>query len=268
MPSAFLEDRGVVRVAGVDARGFLQGLVTCDMDKVSPDSAAYGALLTPQGKIVCDFIVSMEGGAFDLDCPRALAADLAKRLRFYKLRAKVEIADLSESLGVVATWGEPSRGVRDPRRLDMGARKIVERAGQAADAAERAAYAALRMARIVPEGGADFAYGDAFPHEANMDLLNGVDFKKGCYIGQEVVSRVEHRGSARKRIARAEFGGEAAAGAVLMAGDIEIGTLGATAPGMALAMVRVDRAQEAWAAGTPITIEGRHATLALPEKRG
>jgi folate-binding protein YgfZ len=267
MPSAFLEDRGVVRVAGADARPFAQGLFTCDMEKVAPGKAAFGALLTPQGKIVVDFIASMEDDVFLFDCPRALAADFAKRLRFYKLRAHVDVADLSNERGVVAAWGADAEGSPDPRAEALGARRVVARPA-AADPVARAAYDARRMALGVPAGGIDFAYGDAFPHEANMDLLNGVDFKKGCYVGQEVVSRVEHRGSARKRIARVSFPGEAAPGSVLTAGDVEIGVLGSSAPGVGLAMVRVDRFAEAMAAGTPIMVDGREAALALPGKPG
>lgn len=270
MPSVFLASRGIVRVAGADARAFLQGLVSCDMAAVAPGCAAYGALLTPQGKIICDFIASGEEGAFLLDCPGALAADLARRLRFFRLRAKIEIEDISESHGVLVRWGgEAAGGTPDPRDPGLGTREIVARSAAGSAAAGLAAYDALRIALGVPEGGVDFDYGDAFPHEANLDLLHGVDFRKGCYVGQEVVSRVEHRGSARKRIARVSFAGSAPErGARLMAGDAEIGVLGSAIEGVGLVMARVDRAAEAIAAGEPITLGGRAATLALPEKRG
>jgi folate-binding protein YgfZ len=267
MPSALLEDRGVIRVAGEEARAFLQGLFTCDMDKVAPGKAAYGALLTPQGKIICDFLISETDGGFFADCPLALAPDLTKRLRFYKLRAKIDVEDLSATRGVVARWGEALGRTLDPRDPALGSREIVARDGATAPSA-LASYEAHRIALGVPKGGVDFAYGDAFPHEANMDLLHGVDFKKGCYVGQEVVSRVEHRGSARKRIARVKFDGQPPpAGAPLLAGDVEIGLMGSATIGMGLAMVRVDRARDAIDAGLAITVDGRAATLALPAAR-
>ncbi len=267
MPSAFLEDRGVVRVGGADARAFLQDLFTCDMTPVSRERAAYGALLTPQGKIVCDFLAGSDGEAFVLDAPIARTAEFAKRLRLYKLRAKVEIDDVSAALGVVA-HGASEAGVPDPRDPALGAREIVARDGVERDDAEAAAYEAQRILCGVPKGGADFAYGDAFPHEANMDLLNGVDFKKGCYVGQEVVSRVEHRGTARKRIARVAFHGDIPAiGAALVANDVEIGIVSSATDGHALAAVRIDRLAEAVAAGAPILLDNRAVSLALPAPR-
>ena len=269
MPVAVLGDRGVARVAGGEARAFLQGLVTCDMDKVAPGKAGFGALLTPQGKITVDFIVTEGDGAFWLDCPASLVADLVKKLRMYRLRARLDIDDVSATHGVLASWGPEARGAPDPRDAGLGAREIIARGSAPEDPAAVVAYEALRIRRGVPRGGVDFAYGDAFPHEANMDLLHGVDFKKGCYVGQEVVSRVEHRGTARKRVARVTFEGAAPApGATLMAGDIEIGVMGASIDGAGLAMVRVDRAAEAAAAGVPVTLDGRAVALVLPARGG
>src|SRR5579872_1774175 len=125
MPTALLDDRGLVRISGMDARGFLQGLLTCDMDKISQDSMSYGALLTPQGKILFDFLVTEHEGAFWLDVPRAMAAELAKRLNFYKLRAKISIEDASAGYAVLAHWGDARRGTADPRHPDLGRREIV-----------------------------------------------------------------------------------------------------------------------------------------------
>ena len=269
MPSAFLEDRGVVRVAGADARAFLQGLVTCDMDRVSPDKAAYGALLTPQGKVICDFLVSETSEAFHLDCPEILAADLAKRLRLYRLRSKIDVDDLSPARMVAADWNGSGEGLADPRHPRLGTRRIVDRLdGPGGAANNAAAYEAHRIALAIPKGGIDFVYGDAFPHEINLDLMHGVDFKKGCYVGQEVVSRVEHRGAARKRIAHATFEETPPpVGAALLAGEIEIGTMGSGVAGQGLAMVRVDRVEDATVAGLPILADGKPLTLALPAKR-
>ncbi|MFL5225859.1 MAG: YgfZ/GcvT domain-containing protein, partial [Microvirga sp.] len=231
MPTAHLSDRGVVRVSGADARPFLDGLVTCDLDKVGPDRPRFGALLTPQGKLLFDFLLfeapQDAGGGFYLDCLRFMAPDLAKRLGFYKLRAKVAVEDLSETLAVVAGWGDapkPDDAIGlvggDPRLKALGWRAIVaaEDAAALASPAEgeaesrearpgegesatpgHGAYHAHRVALGVPEGGKDFLFNDTFPHEALMDQLNGIDFDKGCYIGQEVVSRMQHRGTARTR---------------------------------------------------------------------
>ena len=271
MPSSFLDDRGVLRVSGAEARGFLQGLFTCDVERVAPGNPAFGALLTPQGKIIVDFVLSEQDDAFWLDVPAQLAADLLKRLRLYRLRAQIELTDLSETMGVQAIWGEeplPAGAQPDPRHASLGARLIAERATLATNPGERAAYEAQRIACGIPQGGADFAYGEAFPHEANMDLIGGVDFKKGCYVGQEVVSRVHHRGTARRRILPAALAGAAPApGTPVLAGEAEVGTLGSTAGAHALASIRLDRAEDARAAGTPLSAGGIALTLgALPSR--
>src|SRR3954467_13323856 len=216
MKAALLPERGVVKVAGEDARKFLNGLFTADIAKVSPQRPAYAALLTPQGKIMIDMIVAEapaeDGGGFFLDCPRALCPNLVERLNFYKLRAKVICEDLSEVLGVMAVWdgsGTTEYGLvfTDPRLAALGQRIMLPphlakqaAADLGAELFEAAAYEAHRIALGVPRGGLDFIYGDAFPHETDMDQLAGVDFGKGCYVGQEVVSRMEHRGTARTRI--------------------------------------------------------------------
>ena len=264
--AAFLEDRGVIRVSGPEAGAFLQGLVTNDVAALPIGGARFAALLSPQGKILFDFLVlrvpAQDGAAFLLDCAAALAADLAKRLGFYRLRAKVGIADESADHGVIAFWGEAPENApggfiyADPRDARLGHRAILPRAKAiAVGEGDAAAYHAHRIALGVPEGGADFAYGDAFPADANMDLLNGLDFEKGCYVGQEVVSRMRHRSSVRKRIVRLRLEGEAPPpGTPVMAGGATLGVLGSSAGGEALAMLRLDRLEEAIAAGTPAAV--------------
>jgi folate-binding protein YgfZ len=262
MKAAFLPDRGVVKIAGDDARGFLNNLVTSEIEVVTPGTARFGALLTPQGKIVADFLVTEapagHGGGLLIDCPRELAQPLATKLGFYKLRAKVTVENLSGSLGVLAVWdGEPGMKpdltYADPRSAALGYRLLVPSELAAKTAAlvgaemlDEAAYEAHRIATGVPRGGLDFAYGDAFPHETNMDKLNGVDFDKGCYIGQEVVSRMQHRGTARTRIVSVTLDGSVpAAGTEIRAADKPIGTMGSSANGLGLAMIRTDRATDA-----------------------
>ena len=273
MQVALLPDRGVVKVAGDDARGFLNGLVTNDMAKVAPGKPRFAALLTPQGKIIVDFIVAEapgnDGGGFFLDCPRALASALVEKLNFYKLRAKVICEDLSNVLGVMAIWdgtAESEYGLSypDPRLPALGSRimlppHLAEEA--AADLGGMLvgadAYEAHRIALGVPRGGLDFIYGDTFSHEADMDQLNGVDFGKGCYVGQEVVSRVEHRASARSRVVPIVYDEFApSSGLPVMAGDRQIGTLGSTAKGHGLALMRLDRIGDALAAGATIEAGG------------
>jgi folate-binding protein YgfZ len=279
MPSAFLADRGVVRVTGDDARSFLDGLLTSNMHSVAVDRARFAALLTPQGKILVDFIVAEAdgeiGGGFYLDVPRALAPDLAKRLAMYRLRAKVVVENVSDTLGITVYWGgaeapeEDGLAYADPRVPGLGDRLIAERelARSLADSTD-AAWDAHRIALGVPEGGRDFTYGDAFPHETDMDQLGGVDFDKGCYVGQEVVSRMEHRGTARTRIVPVVYpeGIAAMEGADVMAGDRRIGTAGSAGPGgTGLAMLRLDRLEEALAAGEPVRAGG---LLVMPRHPG
>jgi folate-binding protein YgfZ len=273
LQAALLPDRGVVKVSGADARGFLNGLFTVDVGKMTPGAARFGALLTPQGKIVADFIVfaaaEEDGGGFLLDCPRALAPALAEKLRFYKLRAKVQIDDLSAALGVMAVWPDQAESeygpsFTDPRLPALGTRIILP-PDTAADAAkdlgaalvDADVYDTHRVMLGVPRGGMDFSYGDTFPHEANMDQLGGVDFDKGCYVGQEVVSRVEHRGSARSRIVPLAYEDHAPDdGLPVMAGDKQIGVVGSAVGGTALALLRLDRLGDAIAAGTSIEAGG------------
>jgi folate-binding protein YgfZ len=281
MKAAFLPDRGVVKVSGSDARDFLNGLLTTDVTLLQPGLGRFGALLTPQGKITTDFLIteapSGHGGGFLIDCPRALAQGLADKLGFYKLRAKVSVENLSDSLGVLAAWdGEPKikpdLAFADPRNTMLGWRILVPEAlaQKAADLigaemVDSTAYDAHRIASGVPRGGLDFIYGDAFPHETNMDRLHGVDFDKGCYVGQEVVSRMQHRGTARTRTVRIVLDGPAPEpGAAILAGDKPVGTMGSSAGHHGLALIRIDRAADALEAGTALTSGGLAIRLAEP----
>jgi len=282
MQAALLPERGVVKVAGEDARRFLNGLATNDIGKVAPSEPRFAALLTPQGKIIVDFIVveadPEDGSGFFLDCPRPLAPALVEKLNFYRLRAKITVEDLSQTLGVMAVWpdsaySEYGLSYRDPRHARLGTRVIlpVELAAEAAadlgaPLIDAEAYDAHRIALGVPRGGTDFTYGDTFPHEADMDQLAGVDFDKGCYVGQEVVSRVEHRANARSRVVPIiydEF--SPVPGLPVMAGDKQVGTLGSTAQGRGLALLRLDRVGDALAAGTPLTAGGIVIRLVKPD---
>jgi hypothetical protein len=273
MQAALLPDRGVVKVVGDDARRFLNGLVTNDMANVTPGKPRFAALLTPQGKIIVDFIIAEapaeDGGGFFLDCPRALALTLVEKLNFYKLRAKVICEDLSEVLGVIAIWdgtadSEYGLSYPDPRLPVLGSRVILPPHLAAEAAADLSAtlvnadtYEVHRIAVAVPRGGLDFVYGDTFPHEADMDQLGGVDFDKGCYVGQEIVSRVEHRARARSRVVPIVYEEFApSSGLPVMAGGKQVGTLGSTAKGRGLALLRLDRVEDALTAGMPLQAGG------------
>jgi folate-binding protein YgfZ len=279
MKSAFLADRAVIKVIGDDARKFLHGLVTADMLSLTPGTARFCALLTPQGKIIADFFVAeapaADGGGFFLDVPRALGTTLFDKLNLYKLRAKVLIEDLSEILGVLAVWdGTPAAkyglSYADPRLPALGTRLMIP-PHRAADAAREIGatllaaedYEAHRIALGVPRGGVDFAYGDAFPHEADMDQLGGVDFAKGCYVGQEVVSRIEHRGIARTRAVPIRYdGGAPENGVAITAGERQVGTMGSAAQGRGIALLRLDRVAEAT---EPLTVGGVPIHLVKPD---
>src|ERR1700693_5076166 len=282
MKAAFLPDRGVVKVSGEGARDFLNGLFTTDMKLLRPGLGRFGALLTPQGKIIADFLITEapagHGGGFLFDCPRALAQGLADKLGIYKLRAKVAIENLSDSLGVLAAWGgqpamTPDLAFADPRSAELGWRilvpeelkqKVADLVG--AELVASAAYEAHRIAAGTPRGGLDFIYGGAFPHETHRDRLHGVDFDKGCYVGQEVVSRMQHRGTARTRTVRVvleDFSPEP--GTTILAGDKAVGTMGATAGKIGLALIRIDRDADALAAGLPLTAGGLALHVADPD---
>ncbi|MGY2053270.1 CAF17-like 4Fe-4S cluster assembly/insertion protein YgfZ [Methylobacterium sp. JK268] len=265
MPIALLPDRAVLAVSGDDATGFLQGLLTCNVETLPPGEARLGALLTPQGKILFDFLVSRAEGGFHLDAPRALLPDLTRRLTLYRLRAKVAFAEAG--LRVLAAWGTEPEGtwLRDGRLPALGWRlHAPEGAEPATDAT--ADYAAHRVALGVPESGPDYALGDAFPHEALMDQLGGVDFRKGCYIGQEVVSRMQHRGTARTRVVPVAYEGEAPApGTPVTAGAKALGQTGSAAGARGLALLRLDRLADAVEAGEAIAAGGAELRPVKPD---
>ncbi|MCJ2103875.1 folate-binding protein YgfZ [Methylobacterium sp. E-041] len=269
MPIALLPDRALVTVTGPDATALLQGVITCNVETLGEAEARLGALLTPQGKIQFDFLISRIGDGYRLDVPAEQAAALAKRLTLYRLRAKVEIA-VDPTIAIAASWDGATTAaevdaVADARAEGLGARLYAAAGAFSADASE-ADYHAHRIALGIPEGGRDFSFSDAFPHEALMDQLGGVDFRKGCYVGQEVVSRMQHRGTARTRMLPATYpSGEAAApGSEITAGAKVLGVTGSRAAGRGLAMLRLDRLADAIAAGEPLRADGKVLTVERP----
>lgn len=262
MTHGVLSDRGVIAVTGEEAESFLNRMFTNSTLEMPPGTARFAALLSPQGKLLFDFFVVRQGDGFLLDCVGPQATDLAKKLSMFKLRAKVAIVDRSADLGVAAVWDSvlmeaPGQAFRDPRHNDLGYRVIAAHDRLAAYGGDNDAYDAHRIALGIPKGGVDFEYGDTFVHDANMDLLHGVDFKKGCYVGQEVVSRVQHRGSVRKRIARLLFKSAVPAlGSEIKAGETALGALTSASGETALAALRIDRLADAEAAGIPVIVAG------------
>lgn len=261
--ASLLTDRGVIKVAG-EAEAFLHKLVTNSMLDFGPVESRFAALLSPQGKLLFDFFVVPlpEGAAagYYFDCVKDQAADLVKRINFHKMRAKITVEDVSDTLGVAAFWGQEvpagTEGTiyKDGRAEGMGFRVIAPHAALATLATpNEAAYEVHRIAQGVPKGGMDFPYGDTFVHDANLDALHGVDFRKGCYVGQEVVARVHFRKSARKRIVKVHFNGPVpATGSEILFGEIPIGEIGSISGSEGLASLRLDRFDDAKAAGVPL----------------
>jgi len=260
-----LADRALVRVAGAEAEKFLEGLVTCEVEGMTPGTGAYGALLAPQGKILFDFFVVRTPDGFLIDVARALRDEFVRKLVFYRLRAKVEIA-AADGLSVFAVWGDapqaPADGflIADPRLAELGWRVY----SATPPAGGRGDYEARRIGLGVPEGGRDYVHGDCFPHEALLDQFGGVDFAKGCYVGQEVVSRMQHRGTARNRIVMVEARDELPPFSTeLLAGGKPAGTMGSSAGGKGLARLRLDRVRRALDDGQMVTAGAQAVSVGL-----
>ncbi len=281
---ASLPDRGVVSVTGADAERLLQGLVTNDLSHLQTTAdelafsaaAAHAGLLSPQGKILFDFFCVRTLDGFVLDIARAKADELVKRLTLYKLRAAVDIKNVSDLYVVLALWGDnacssgPTSGTiayKDPRHAALGTRILAE-ARFAADIASATngakvndgAYHAHRVELGVPEGGRDYDFGDAYPHEADFDLFKGVSFTKGCYVGQEVVARMQHKTVVRKRVIKVSGAGDLTAATDILLGEAAIGRIGSVDGRRALAMLRLDRAVEAQDKGLKLTAGGIEIT--------
>jgi hypothetical protein len=255
-----LSHRTIISVSGADAETFLNGLLTVSVSGMTPGARGdmrYGALLTPQGKIIADMLIANEDGAFLIDCDSGVCANLLKRLNMFRLRAKV-VTEERADLCAIAFDGAP-----DPRSEIAPHRRIGAR-NDASAGADPTEYHAARIAAGLAEQGIDFASEDVFPADINMDLIGGIDFKKGCFVGQEVVSRMKRRGNARRRTLTARIAAGASIPAAVLAGDFEIGTLTSISGGAALARLRIDRLAEAQAKGEPITANGQAVTFDNP----
>jgi tRNA-modifying protein YgfZ len=267
--AAILDDRSVIALSGGEARDFLQGLITNDMASCAPGRPIYTGLLTPQGKILFDFFVLEHDGVLLIDCAKERASDLLKRLAMYRLRAKIEIASRPQ-LAVAAVWGgawTSPLACADPRLPALGQRITANHADVTRAIAGLAPgdYELHRLSLGVP-GSADLPPDSVLALDAGFEELNGVNFKKGCYVGQEVTARMKHRATARKRFVIAQVPGQVPPrGTPILADGMELGSLATGKGGMALALVRLDRLQDALAQGAKIVAAGQTLSLRRPE---
>jgi folate-binding protein YgfZ len=259
-----LKSRALIAVSGPDWRDYLQGLITQDVETLQPGEARFGALLSPQGRLLYDlFVVGRDDGAW-LDIEAEHRAAILQRLTMYRLRAKVELAaDYTPVSSLFSAHpresGDPSGFVADPRLPELGWRGYGASAPEGARVAGENAREAQELALGVP-GPADWGSDQTYPIEANFDLLNGIDFRKGCFVGQETTSRMKRRGQIKSRMLPITFQGPAPApGSEILAGELRAGQVLSGREGRAMALVRLDRAQ-----GADLTVEGRPVTLERP----
>jgi len=234
-PEDQMSHRTILAVTGPDREGFLQGLVTKDVKKAR-GGIIYAAMLTPQGKYLADFFVVGEDDRILIDVATPLSAPLAQRLSMYRLRAKVEIAtvDVTVSRGLGPA---PAGALPDPRDAALGWRLYG-----ATDVSEPVDWDALRIAHLVPESGVELTP-ETYILELGFERLHGVDFRKGCYVGQEVTARMKHKTELKKGLSKVRLSGPAATGATIMAGEKEAGVLHTVAGDMGLAYLRFDRSE-------------------------
>ncbi|MBN8606561.1 MAG: folate-binding protein YgfZ [Caulobacterales bacterium] len=253
-------DRSLIRVSGPDARKFLNNVLTQELDKLERAPVVYAALLTPQGKVLADMFVwaTPDGVLLDVDPYRA--EDLFRRLSMYKLRADAKLEDVSAAHDVLAASDPFEGAARDPRLADLGWRKVVTKAAHGEDSG---AYAARLLALGVPDLARDAGPDEVFAGEALLDELNGVDFQKGCFVGQENVSRMKRRATTRKKFCPIVFeGAPPPPGALVTTGAAELGAVRTGADARAMAFLRLDRALDA---KEPLAAGGKEVRLAPPD---
>lgn len=288
---ALLSDRAVIRVSGPDRVSFLQGLVSNNIETITASKSGYGALLTPQGKFLFDFFIyQQDEDSLLIECERGengeRAADLFKKLRMYKLRAKAELSDVSDSYDVLAVFGKDALsslsldatpgttariadGIKavDPRLSDMGARVLLpknalaEMAAIGATASDAETYHKLRVTLGLPNGSEELEIEKSILLENGFEELGGVDFKKGCYMGQELTARTKYRGLVRKRLLPIKIDGDApAAGTAIMNGDKEAGIIRSVHGDGGLALIRLERISD----DAELIADGAKITVSVP----
>jgi folate-binding protein YgfZ len=260
---AVLSDRALISVEGPDWRRFLQGLLSNDIEALSPGEMRFAALLTPQGKFLFEMFVIPHGEGCLLEVQTERRDALIERLSMYRLRAQVKLSPRGGTVGAVWPWSGDEAGMgwlRDPRLEALGWRGID--AESPADAMHVSAddYDVHRLALGVPDLGRDLVPDKTYPIEADFDLLNGIDFRKGCFIGQETTSRMKRRGAIKTRMAPVAFeGAPPAFGTEILAGDLRAGEVLAGRDGRAMALLRLDRIE-----GAALTAAGKAVQAELP----
>ncbi|MDX2275949.1 MAG: hypothetical protein NW206_10925 [Hyphomonadaceae bacterium] len=263
MPPARL-DRTILRLTGPDARSLLNGLLTQNLDLLDQAPVVYAGLLTPQGKVIADMLVWAAPDGVLIEADPARGPDLLRRLTLYKLRAAVAIEDTSATHMVLVSDVAFEGAAPDPRLPALGFRSIAPRAD--APAVDLEALHAKRLALGVPDLAADAAAEEVFALEALFEELNGVDFHKGCFVGQENVSRMKRRATTRKKFCPIVFEGAAPSiGESVRAGEAELGSVRAVGAGRALALLRLDRALEALSRGGALMAGETEVRLAAPD---
>ena len=285
-----LAERGVLAVRGADAVPFLQGLISSDLNRITAEQAGYGALLTPQGKFLFDFMLVRAGDELLLDAERARLNQLLQRLTMYRLRSKVELEDVSGRLAVAAVLGEDAAArfelaerpgacrpfgtgfaLIDPRLVQLGIRVLLPPdeisgtlEGLGLRCLEPEVYERMRLTLGVPDGSRDLVVERSTLLESGFEELHGVDFEKGCFVGQELTARMHYRGLVRKRLLPVVLEGpRPEPGTIVRLGDREAGEMRSSIDGRGLALLRLDRIAEAEQTGTPLYAE---ATEVLPAK--
>ncbi len=255
-----LENRGVIALTGTDARAWLDNLITNDLVALDTQPAIFAGLLTPQGKLLFEFFVIRHGADLLIETHAASVATLIKRLTLYKLRAQIGLRDVSaEWTSLWRTCASTSETAptmpgailfSDPRAPSHFWRGLAP--STAPRAANPTAYTAARVKLGLAEAPEDYTLGDTFPHEANLDTHAGVSFTKGCFVGQEVVARMQNKSVVRKRVVCVSANAPLSAGTDITTGAATIGKLGSVAGNAGLALLRLDRAAEALTKGEAI----------------
>jgi folate-binding protein YgfZ len=267
-----LSDRGVLKISGDDALSFMQGLLTNDIYKIGDSNGIYACMLSPQGKYLYDMFITRQDKALFLECAESRRAELVRKLTMYKLRSKVIIEDVSNAYGVCALNENFPNAYDDPRLAAMG-KRIVARKTSLLAALQEAGfredpnfYEQQRLALGIAEGEKDLMQDKAFPLEYGLDRLNAIDYRKGCYVGQEVTARTTYRGVVRKKIYKVESETPLPAyDTEISAGGSKIGAMRSSNGTIGLALIREEDYQQALADGHHATIEGQAVTLTLPE---
>ena len=277
--ATFLTDRGLLALEGAECRGFLQGLISNDVGKVTESSSIYAALLTAQGKFLHDFFVLQWGDGLMIDCEKERRGDLLRRLSLYKLRSKVTIRDVSDQFNVAVIFGEDSGLIpdlptapgatkkigditvlADPRCKALGYRAVGTEERLTAFAvtldalvASAEDYHRLRISLGLPDGSRDLPVEKTFLLENNFEEMNGVDFNKGCYVGQELTARTKYRALVRNRLYRVDSDGPLPApGCAVMRGEKNVGTFYNGIDRSGLALLKIEDVEEAEKTGTPL----------------